>query len=148
MAKKIIDKEEAKKKLKGGASDFKKFISRGDVVDMAVGIIIGAAFGKIVTSLVDDILMPVIGMIIGGVDFTDLSIKVGSATLKYGMFIQSIVDFLIVAFCLFLIVKAMNKVQDAVKKDEIEEAIEKEQENDAKEIEVLTEIRDLLKNKK
>ena len=139
MAKKIIDKEEAKKKLKGGASDFKKFISRGDVVDMAVGIIIGAAFGKIVTSLVDDILMPVIGMIIGGVDFTDLSIKVGSATLKYGMFIQSIVDFLIVAFCIFLVVKIFEKFkkQEAEKEPEL-----------ADDVKLLTEIRDLLKNKK
>ncbi len=139
MAKKIIDKEEAKKKLKGGASDFKKFISRGDVVDMAVGIIIGAAFGKIVTSLVDDILMPVIGMIVGGVDFTDLSIKVGSATLKYGMFIQSIVDFLIVAFCIFLVVKIFEKFkkQEAEKEPEL-----------ADDVKLLTEIRDLLKNKK
>ncbi len=139
MAKKIIDKEEAKNKLKTGASDFKKFISRGDVVDMAVGIIIGAAFGKIVTSLVDDILMPVIGMIIGGVDFTDLSIKVGSATLKYGMFIQSIVDFLIVAFCIFLVVKIFEKFkkQEAEKEPEL-----------ADDVKLLTEIRDLLKNKK
>jgi large conductance mechanosensitive channel len=139
MAKKIIDKEEAKNKLKGGASDFKKFISRGDVVDMAVGIIIGAAFGKIVTSLVDDILMPIIGMIVGGVDFTDLSIKVGSATLKYGMFIQSIVDFLIVAFCIFLVVKLFEKF----KKKEAEKEPER-----ADDVKLLTEIRDLLKNKK
>ena len=139
MAKKIIDKEEAKNKLKGGVSDFKKFISRGDVVDMAVGIIIGAAFGKIVTSLVDDILMPIIGMIVGGVDFTDLSIKVGSATLKYGMFIQSIVDFLIVAFCIFLVVKLFEKF----KKKEAEKEPEL-----ADDVKLLTEIRDLLKNKK
>ena len=139
MAKKIIDKEEAKKKLKGGASDFKKFISRGDVVDMAVGIIIGAAFGKIVTSLVDDILMPIIGMIVGGVDFTDLSIKVGSATLKYGMFVQTIVDFLIVAFCIFLVVKLFEKF----KKKEAEKEPEL-----ADDVKLLTEIRDLLKNKK
>ena len=139
MAKKIIDKEDAKNKLKGGVSDFKKFISRGDVVDMAVGIIIGAAFGKIVTSLVDDILMPIIGMIVGGVDFTDLSIKVGSATLKYGMFIQSIVDFLIVAFCIFLVVKLFEKF----KKKEAEKVPEL-----ADDVKLLTEIRDLLKNKK
>ena len=116
MAKKIIDKEEAKNKLKGGASDFKKFISRGDVVDMAVGVIIGSAFGKIVTSLVDDILMPIIGMIIGGIDFSDLSIKVGSATLKYG-------------------------------NPRAEPAAEKEPEL-ADDVKLLTEIRDLLKNKK
>ena len=145
--KKEVSKD-AKENMKKGLGEFKEFISKGNVVDMAVGVIIGSAFGKIVTSLVEKILMPIIGVIIGGLDFSDLSIKVGSAKVGYGSFIQSIVDFLIVAFCLFLIVKAMNKVQDAVKKTEIEEAIDKEQENDAKEIEVLTEIRDLLKNKK
>ena len=145
--KKEVSKE-TKETVKKGLGEFKEFISKGNVVDMAVGVIIGSAFGKIVTSLVEKILMPIIGVLIGGLDFSDLSIKVGSATVGYGAFIQSVVDFLIVAFCLFLIVKAMNKVQEAVKKDEIEEAIEKEQENDAKEIEVLTEIRDLLKNKK
>lgn len=140
--------KETKETVKKGLGEFKEFISKGNVVDMAVGVIIGSAFGKIVTSLVEKILMPIIGVLIGGLDFSDLSIKVGSAKVGYGAFIQSVVDFLIVAFCLFLIVKGMNKVQEAVKKDEIEEAIEKEQENDAKEIEVLTEIRDLLKNKK
>lgn len=145
--KKEVSKE-TKETVKKGLGEFKEFISKGNVVDMAVGVIIGSAFGKIVTSLVEKILMPIIGVLIGGLDFSDLSITVGSAKVGYGSFIQSIVDFLIVAFCLFLIVKAMNKVQDAVKKDEIEEAIEKEQENDAKEIEVLMEIRDLLKKKK
>ena len=145
--KKEVSKE-TKENVKKGLGEFKEFISKGNVVDMAVGVIIGSAFGKIVTSLVEKILMPIIGVLIGGLDFSDLSITVGSAKVGYGSFIQSIVDFLIVAFCLFLIVKAMNKVQDAVKKDEIEEAIEKEQENDAKEIEVLMEIRDLLKKKK
>ena len=145
--KKEVSKE-TKENVKKGLGEFKEFISKGNVVDMAVGVIIGSAFGKIVTSLVEKILMPIIGVLIGGLDFSDLSIKVGNARVGYGAFIQSVVDFLIVAFCLFLIVKAMNKVQDAVKKDEIEEAIEKEQENDAKEIEVLMEIRDLLKKKK
>ena len=145
--KKEVSKE-TKENVKKGFGEFKEFISKGNVVDMAVGVIIGSAFGKIVTSLVEKILMPIIGVLIGGLDFSDLSIKVGSAKVGYGSFIQSIVDFLIVAFCLFLIVKAMNKNQNAVKKNEIEEAIEKEQENDTKEIEILTEIRDLLKNKK
>ncbi|MBR3209595.1 MAG: large-conductance mechanosensitive channel protein MscL [Bacilli bacterium] len=134
--------------MKKGFGEFKEFISKGNVVDMAVGVIIGSAFGKIVTSLVEKILMPVIGVLIGGLDFSDLSIKVGSAKVGYGAFCQSVVDFLIVAFCLFLIVKAMNKIQNAVKKDKIEEAIEAEQKSDAKEIELLTEIRDLLKKKK
>lgn len=140
--------KEAKKKMKKGMGEFKEFISRGNVVDMAVGVIIGAAFGKIVTSLVEKILMPIIGVLLGGLDFSNLSIKVGNAAVGYGAFIQSIVDFLIVAFCLFLIVKAMAKLQDAVKKDSVEEAIEKEQENDAKELELLSEIRDLLKEQK
>jgi len=140
--------EQAKKKMKKGMGEFKEFISRGNVVDMAVGVIIGSAFGKIVTSLVEKILMPIIGVLIGGLDFSDLSIKVGDAKVGYGAFLQSVVDFLIVAFCLFLIVKAMSKLQDAVKKDAVEEAIEKEQENDAEEIKLLTEIRDLLKKQK
>lgn len=128
------------KDLKKGASEFKEFISRGNVVDMAVGVIIGAAFGKIVSSLVADILMPVIGVVIGGLDFTNLSIKVGNATVKYGLFIQSIVDFLIVAFCIFLVVKLFEKF----KKEEKEEIEEKANE----EVELLKEIRDLLKKKK
>ena len=140
--------EKAKKKMKKGVSEFKEFISRGNVVDMAVGVIIGSAFGKIVTCLVEKILMPIIGVLLGGLDFSDLSIKVGDAKVGYGAFIQSIVDFLIVAFCLFLIVKTMSKLQEAVKKDKVDEAIEKEQENDEKQIELLTEIRDLLSKKK
>ncbi len=140
-----MEKKDSKAKVKKGLGEFKEFISKGNVVDMAVGVIIGSAFGKIVTSLVEKILMPIIGVLLGGLDFSDLSIKVGSAKIGYGSFIQSIVDFLIVAFCLFLIVKAMNKLQNAVKKDAIEEAIETEQSNDEKELELLTEIRDLLK---
>lgn len=142
---KEVNPEMAKKSVKKGMGEFKEFISRGNVVDMAVGVIIGSAFGKIVTSLVEKILMPIIGVLLGGLDFSDLSIKVGNAKVGYGAFIQAIVDFIIVAFCLFIIVKVMNKLQDAVKKDKVDEAIEKEQENDKKEIELLTEIRDLLK---
>ena len=103
MKKEVIEKsEEGIKKLEKGASEFKTFISKGNVVDMAVGVIIGSAFGKIVTSLVNDVLMPLIGVVLGGLDFSNLSIKVGDATVMYGSFIQSIVDFLIVAFCTFL----------------------------------------------
>ncbi len=140
-----MKKNVSKDKVKKGLGEFKEFISKGNVVDMAVGVIIGSAFGKIVTSLVEKILMPIIGVIIGGLDFSDLSIVVGTAKIGYGSFIQAVVDFLIVAFCLFLIIKAMNKFQDAVKKDSIEEAIETEQSNDEKELELLAEIRDLLK---
>ena len=88
--------------------EFKKFISKGNVVDLAVGVIIGGAFGKIVSSLVNDILMPIIGILIGGIDFSSLSIKVGSAKITYGMFIQNIIDFLIIAFCVFIFVKIVN----------------------------------------
>ena len=144
MAKKKDTRDTVKKSL----GEFKEFISKGNVVDMAVGVIIGSAFGKIVTSLVEKILMPIIGVLIGGLDFSDLSITVGTAKVGYGSFIQSVVDFLIVAFCLFLIVKAMNKFQNAVKKDVIEDAIETEKSNDEKELELLSEIRDLIKKKK
>ncbi len=128
------------KKLSKGANDFKTFISRGNVVDMAVGVIIGGAFGKIVSSLVDDILMPAIGAIVGGLDFSDLSIKIGNAVIKYGNFVQTVVDFLIVAFCIFLMVKLFEKFK---KKEEVKEAAPVK----ADEVILLEEIRDLLKKK-
>ena len=89
--------------------EFKKFVSRGNVLDMAVGIIMGSAFTAIVTSLVNDILTPLIGLIIGGIDFSSLSITIGSASIAYGSFIQAIINFLLVALSLFLIVKGINK---------------------------------------
>ena len=95
--------------MKKFIGDFKTFISRGNVMDMAVGVIIGAAFGKIVTSLVNDILMPLIGVILGGLDFSGLAIKVGNASIKYGSFIQSVIDFLIVAVCIFTMIKFFEK---------------------------------------
>src|ERR1700690_1345257 len=98
--------------------EFKAFIMRGNVVDLAVGVIIGAAFGKIVTSLVNDILMPPIGMLVGGIDFSDLAVTlsspIGSAkpvTIKYGLFINNTIDFLIVAFCVFLVVKGVSSLK-------------------------------------
>ena len=121
--------------------EFKTFIMRGNVMDLAVGVIIGAAFGKIVTSLVNDILMPLIGVLLGKVNFTDLSVKIGSSTIKYGMFIQNIVDFLIVAFCIFVMIKIINKVMNK-KEDKKEEKPVK-----TDELKVLEEIRDLVKKK-
>ncbi|MBF0987043.1 MAG: large-conductance mechanosensitive channel protein MscL [Clostridiales bacterium] len=121
--------------------EFKTFIMRGNVMDLAVGVIIGAAFGKIVTSLVNDILMPLIGVLLGKVNFTDLSVKIGSSTIKYGMFIQNIVDFLIVAFCIFVMVKIINKIINK-KEDKKEEKPVK-----TDELKVLEEIRDLVKKK-
>lgn len=87
-------------------------------MDMAVGVIIGGAFGKIITSLVDDVLMPVIGVATGGVDFSDLSVKIMDAEVKYGNFVQNIIDFLIVALCIFMMIKAMNKLTTKKKEEE------------------------------
>ena len=118
--------------------EFKKFIARGNVMDLAVGVIVGAAFSAIVTSLVDNILMPIIGVLTGGINFsTGLTIKVGEAVINYGAFLQSVIDFLIIAFCIFIIVKIVNKI------------IGKEEKPAAKAADVvlLEEIRDLLKEK-
>ncbi|MBS5613393.1 MAG: large-conductance mechanosensitive channel protein MscL [Prevotella buccalis] len=139
--------------MKKFLNEFKEFAMRGNVVDMAVGVIVGGAFGKIVSSLVDDIIMPPIGFLLGGVNFTDLSIKLGeklsedgksmeAVTLNYGNFIQQTVNFLIIAFCVFLLVKAVMKI---VKKKEAEPAPAKPE--PTAEEKLLTEIRDLLKNK-
>ena len=122
--------------------EFKEFISRGNVMDMAVGIIIGGAFTAIVSSLVADIITPIIGMILGGIDFTSLAVTVGSAQLTYGNFIQAIINFLLVAWVLFMIVKAMNKM----KKKEEEKPAEPEAPAEPTEaIVLLREIRDSLK---
>ncbi|HNN14654.1 MAG TPA: large-conductance mechanosensitive channel protein MscL [Anaerolineales bacterium] len=91
--------------------EFKEFVMRGNVLDMAVGVIIGGAFGKIVGSLVNDILMPLVGLLMGGVNFSELSVTVGSATIMWGLFIQTVVDFLIIAFVIFLIVKSANSMK-------------------------------------
>ena len=125
--------------------EFKAFVMRGNVVDLAVGVIIGAAFGKIVTSLVNDIFMPIIGLILGNVNFSSLEIKLGEpvegveqAAIKYGMFIQEIVNFIIIAFCIFMFIKLINRIQ---KKKEEAPAPAPEP---TKEEVLLTEIRDAL----
>ena len=122
--------------------EFKKFIARGNVIDLAVGVIMGGAFGKIVTSIVSDILMPLIGVIIGGIDFTGLSFKIGEAEIKYGNFIQNVIDFLIVAFCIFIMVKIVNKITH--KEEEKKEETPAPKPDD---VVLLEEIRDLLKEK-
>ncbi|HBD67752.1 MAG TPA: large conductance mechanosensitive channel protein MscL [Treponema sp.] len=124
-------------------SAFKKFISRGNVIDMAVGVIIGGAFGKIVTSLVNDIIMPLIGLALGKIDFTSLMLKIGETEIKYGVFIQTIVDFLIVAFCIFVVIQIFEKF----KKKEAEKPEEPPAVVKSDEAVLLEEIRDLLKNK-
>ncbi len=125
--------------------EFKDFISKGNVMDMAVGVIIGGAFGKIVTSLVNDILMPLIGILTGGIDFTALSAKVGDAEVMYGSFIQSVINFLIIALCIFFMTKAISKAGEKLKKKQAEEAAAAPAAPTSEEL--LTEIRDLLKNK-
>ena len=136
--------------------EFKAFAVKGNAIDMAVGVIIGGAFGKIVSSIVDNVIMPPIGVITGGVDFTNLKLTIKEAvtegenviseavTLNYGQFIQDIVDFLIIAFCVFLMVKGINKLS---KKKEEEPAPAPDPEPTAEE-KLLGEIRDLLKEKK
>ena len=141
MKKVEIDHKKNVKKLKKGVSDFKVFISRGNVVDMAVGVIIGGAFGKIVSSLVSDAVMPLIGILLGGLDFSELSITVQNAHIKYGLFIQTIVDFLIISFSIFVVIKIFEKF----KKQE-EPVVEEASRSD--EAILLEEIRDLLKDKK
>ncbi len=131
--------------LKKEMGEFRTFIARGNVVDMAVGVIIGGAFGKIVTSLVNDILMPLIGTLLGGLDFSNLSIRIGEEAIAYGAFIQSVVDFLIIAFCIFVMVKFFAKLQSFEKKEEVVE--ETPEETKSEEVLLLEEIRDLLKKK-
>lgn len=128
--------------------EFKKFAMRGNVVDMAVGIIIGGAFGKIVSSFVGDVIMPPLGVLIGGVDFSDLVITLKAATngspavvLAYGRFLQTVVDFLIISFAIFIAIKAMNKLVH-FESEKPKEPAKPSQE------ELLTEIRDLLKEQK
>ena len=139
----------------GFIKEFKEFAMKGNVMDMAVGVIIGGAFGKIVTSLVSDILMPVISVATGGISFTDLFVNLsddvkyktlaeaqeaGASVFAYGQFIQNIFDFIIIAFCIFMMIKAMNKLK---KKEEPAPEAPKGPTQE----ELLAEIRDLLKNK-
>ena len=136
----------------GFIKEFKEFAMKGNVMDMAVGVIIGGAFGKIVSSLVDDVLMPLVGMLTGGIDVSGLAYKVmlpnpieggeplAGATLKYGAFIQNVIDFLIIAFCIFCMIKAMNSLKKK------EEPAPEAPAGPTQE-ELLGEIRDILKNK-
>lgn len=124
-------------------TEFRKFALKGNVIDLAVAVILGAAFTGIVTSLVNDIIMPLIGVLLGGVDFTTLSIQVGEATVAYGLFIQAIVNFLLIALVLFFMVRAINKMQERSAKEEA--AAPPPPPSD--EVKLLTEIRDLLNKK-
>lgn len=119
--------------------EFKKFIARGNVLDLAVGVIVGGAFSSIITSLVENIFTPIIGLILGGVNFSNLAITFKDTKIMYGAFIQSILDFLIVAFCLFLVVKFVNKLTHRKKEEEVKKPPK------SAELQTLEEIRDLLK---
>ena len=153
----------APEKAKGFMGEFKTFVARGNVMDMAVGVIIGGAFGKISTSLVNDVIMPIISVLTGGVDFSNWKIVLKAAVagadgvidpatevaVKYGSFLATILDFLIIAFAVFLMIKAINGFHDKLKKKEEEApAAESAPPEPSNEEKLLTEIRDLLKDQK
>ena len=125
--------------MKKFLGEFKEFALKGNMFDLAVGVIVGAAFNSVVKSIVNDIFTPIIGMLMGGLDFSKLCVTIGSASITYGLFIQNIINFLITAFSLFIVVKAMNKFKKA------EEAKEPETPADIK---LLEEIRDAIKSNK
>lgn len=119
--------------------DFKKFAVKGNVVDLAIGVIIGGAFGKIITSLVNDIITPILGLLLGGINFSGLQLQVGRAIVKYGSFIQNIIDFFIVSYSIFLFIWLIEKLRKK-EKEEVKPALNREEV-------LLTEIRDLLKER-
>ncbi|MET3574215.1 large conductance mechanosensitive channel protein MscL [Bhargavaea ullalensis] len=125
--------------------DFKEFAFKGNILDLAVAVVIGAAFGKIVSSLVENIITPLVGILVGGIDFTGLAFKVGNAKVTYGVFLQNVFDFLIIAFAIFMVLRLLSKLKQTKEEEEAEE--EEKQEADVKE-ELLREIRDLLKEGK
>ncbi|MBR0403392.1 large-conductance mechanosensitive channel protein MscL [Candidatus Saccharibacteria bacterium] len=151
MSKELKIKEKAEKLHKSSfATEFREFINRGSVIDLAVGVIIGGAFGSIVTSLVNDIVMPLVGLLVGGVNFTNLEITIpnlfgtaDAAHIKYGNFLQNLVDFLIVAFSIFLMIRLINRLS---KKQDEDKAEEKKTEED--QLSVLKDIRAELKKRK
>ena len=164
---KKIEIKDAHKKAMGFIEEFKAFAMRGNVIDLAVGVIIGGAFGKITTSFVNDIVMPLIGMLLGGVNLKELAVAIpsrwsenGVVKLQYGMFLQSIVDFLIIAFCIFIFIRIINalqraaikKAEEAKKAEAIAIAQEEEKnvtpkrsEFEESQLKLLAEIRDILK---
>lgn len=144
MKKKVLEKDEILKKGEKTVNEFKEFIARGNVVDLAVGVVIGSAFGNIVSSVVNDILMPIIGVIIGGIDFSGLSVTIGEANITYGKFIQNVIDFLIIAIFIFFFVKFIERFTRKAK-EEVNEAVE---EKEDEKVVLLKEIRDLLKSDK
>jgi large conductance mechanosensitive channel len=125
----------------GMVSEFKEFAMKGSMIDMAVGIIIGAATGKVVSALVDSVIMPVVGVLMGGVDFSNLSIKVGEAAIGYGAFIQAIIDFVIIAFVIFMLLKFINNLKNSADDGDADK-------QKSEDTELLREIRDLLQHQR
>lgn len=125
--------------------EFKEFISRGNVIDLAVALIMGAAFTNIVTALVKDVITPLLGIFLGGVDFSGLAITIGAASIKYGSFIQAVINFLIIGFVVFIIVKAINKIESKIEQDVLHME-EKRDEQISQEVKELREIKTILKN--
>ena len=138
--KKYIFQEEIMKEF---FKDFKDFIAKGDVMSMAVGIIVGSAFTAIVTALVENIITPILGIILGGLNFSDLAITVGDAHIQYGAFIQAVINFLIVAFVLFCAMRGLNRLKNIALKEKKEE--DEKTEEPSKEVQLLTEINETLK---
>jgi large conductance mechanosensitive channel len=131
--------------MKSFIQEFKAFAVKGNVIDLAVAVVIGAAFGKIVSALVDTIIMPIIGILIGGIDFRSFSYSVGSATISYGIFLQAVIDFLIIALVIFMVVKAINKAQTLGAKDACEPCEPPKPAEPSEEVKLLREIRDSLR---
>lgn len=123
-------------------NEFKEFIERGNVIDLAVGVVMGSAFSKIVSSVVDDLLMPVIGVVIGGIDFSSLKITFKNADIRYGLLLNNIINFLIISLCIFIIVKIINKL---TRKKETKKDTEVKEAKKSDEVILLEEIRDEIK---
>ena len=128
--------------MKGFIEEFKAFAIKGNVVDLAVAVVIASAFGKIVASLVENVIMPVIGMLLGGIDFSGMSMELGASSITYGVFIQSIIDFTIVAFVIFMLVRAINRLKGNKEEIVVEAPVVVPED-----VRLLREIRDLLRNR-
>ena len=127
--------------------DFRDFINRGNVIDLAIGLAIGAAFTAIINSLVGDIFMPLVGALMGGINFEDLAIEIGDASINYGLFIQAIINFLVISVVIFLVIRAVVSVQKELGLDSEEPAELEPEPQPSEEVVLLTEIRDLLKER-
>lgn len=128
--------------MKGFVAEFKQFAIRGNVIDLAVAVVIGTAFGKITSSLVDNVIMPALGILLGGIDFSDYAFGVGKSMISYGVFLQAVVEFILIALAVFILVKVINRVKDVLDGDEEKKSVAPPVPED---VALLREIRDLLK---